>query len=140
MADLVARVRFPSPEWEALVATGFSEAAAAGGSCGASVVLLDLACMGGASNNPDTAARADARRVDAVNSLLDEVATQPDVTVAALSSVVCPGGSDGLTIDGSPVRYDGVHYIRKGAALVWPWLFDELDELDQRLSMSTDDP
>ena len=131
-------IRFPSPEWEALVATALSEAAAAAGSSGASVVLLDVACMGGASNNPGTAARADARRVDAVNSLLDEVAaTQPDVTVAPLSSVVCPGGGDGLTIDGSPVRYDGVHYTRKGAALVWPWLFDELD---QRLSMSTDDP
>ncbi len=127
-------IRFPSPEWETLVATALSEAADAAGSSGAPVVFLDVACMGGASDNPGTASRADARRVAAVNSLLDEIAaTQADVTVATLSSVVCPGGVDGLEIDGSPVRYDGVHYTREGAELVWPWLFDELD---QRLDMS----
>ena len=128
-------IRFPSPEWEALVGTALRDAAGAAGASGAPVVFLDVACMGGGNDNPGTASRADARRVGAVNTLLDEVAaTQPDVTVATLSSVVCPGGVDGLTVDGSPVRYDGVHYTREGAALVWPWLFDELD---QRLEAAT---
>ncbi len=122
-------IRFPSPEWEALVGRTLGEAADAAGSSGAPVVLLDVACMGAGPDNPGTASRSDPDRVRAVNALIEDVASShTDVTVAALSSVVCPDGVDGLEIDGDPVRYDGVHYTRAGAALVWPWLFDQLDQ------------
>ena len=67
-------IRFPSPEWEALVGTALGDAADAAGASGAPVVFLDVACMGGGNDNPGTASRADARRVGAVNTLLDEVA------------------------------------------------------------------
>lgn len=49
------------------------------------------------------------------------------MSVAPLSSVICRDGDAELTIDGTPARYDRVHYTRAGAALVWPWLFGELD-------------
>ena len=121
-------IRFPSPEWAALVGTTLGDAADAAGSSGAPVVFLDVACMGGAPDNPGTTSRADPRRVKAVNDLIDDVASsRPDVSVAALSDLVCPAGAAGLETNGGPVRYDGVHYTRDGAALVWPWLFAELD-------------
>ena len=121
-------IRFPSPEWEALVGTTLGDAADSAGSSSAPVVFLDVACMGGAPDNPGTTSRAEPRRVSAVNDLIDEVASsRADVSVASVSELVCPGGVDGLETNGGPVRYDGVHYTRDGAALVWPWLFAELD-------------
>ena len=122
-------IRFPSPEWESLVGTALDEAADVAGSSGAPVLFLDVACMGGGPDNPGTTSRADLRRVSAVNALIDGVASnRADVSVAPLSELVCPGGADGLEANGGPVRYDGVHYTRDGAALVWPWLFAQLDE------------
>jgi hypothetical protein len=122
-------LRFPSSEWEALVGTTLGDAADAAGSSGAPVVFLDVACMGGGPDNPGTTSRADPRRVKAVNDVIDDVASsRADVGVAAVSSVVCPDGVAGLETNGGPVRYDGVHYTTDGAALVWHWLFDELDQ------------
>jgi hypothetical protein len=122
-------IRFPSPQWEALVGRTLGDAADAAASSGAPVVLLDVACMGAGPDNPGTASRSDPDRIRAVNVLIEDVASsRADVTVAPLSSVVCPDGLEGLEIDGDPVRYDGVHYTQAGAALVWPWLFDQLDQ------------
>jgi hypothetical protein len=66
----------------------------------------------------------------AVNDMLARLAAErSDMTVAPLSDIVCPGGADDLEVDGTPIRYDGVHYTRAGAALVWPWLFGQLDDI-----------
>lgn len=124
-------VRFPSPEWDALVGDALAHAADAAATTGARVVFLQVPCMQ-AGNNPGTTSRTDPMRIAAVNRLISTVAAgRSDTTVAALGDVVCPDGSDDLRVDGTPIRYDGVHYTRAGAALVWPWLFDQLDQLDQ---------
>jgi hypothetical protein len=121
-------IRFGTPEWDDLIGTALAGAADAAASNGAPVVFFDVACMGGTASNPGTTARRDPQRVAAVNRLIDELAgTRADVTIANLSAVVCPDGIDDLEIDGTPVRYDGVHFTANGADLVWPWVFEQLD-------------
>ena len=125
-------LRFPSDAWRDTVREAIDDAATAAATTGVPVVFLDVPCMGA---NPGTTGRADPERVTAVNELIREVAVErDDVSVETLSSVICPNGNAELTIDGIPARYDGVHYTRPGAAVVWPWLLDELDrELDGEL-------
>ncbi len=121
-------IRFGSPEWDELIAASLAGAADAAATTGAPVVFLDVACMGGPATNPGTTARRDPARTAAVNRLLDQLAdSREDVTIAPVSGVVCPGTVDGLEIDGTPVRYDGVHFTSVGAGLVWPWVFEQLE-------------
>jgi hypothetical protein len=118
-------LRFPSVAWRNTVRQAIDDAATAAATSGAPVVFLDVPCMG---PGPATTGRADPDRVAAVNELMRDVAVErDDMSVAPLSSVICPDRNAELTIDGVPARYDGVHYTRPGAALVWPWLFGELD-------------
>ncbi len=120
-----ADLRFPSEAWRNTVREAIDAAAAAAATTGVPVVFVDVPCMG---PGPGTTGRADPGRVAAVNELIRDVAVErDDMSVAPLSTVICPDGNAELTIDGVPARYDGVHYTRPGAALVWPWLFDELD-------------
>lgn len=121
-------IRFGSPEWDDLIGTALAGAADAAGVTGTPVVFFDVACMGGPTSNPGTSARSDPDRVAGVNRLIDDLAAnRSDVTVAELSAVVCPGGIDDREIDGTPVRYDGVHFTAAGADLVWPWVFEQLE-------------
>jgi hypothetical protein len=67
---------------------------------------------------------------EAIRDVVDaQPAASDGVSIAAVSDVICPDGNRDLMVDGVPARYDGVHYTRAGAALVWPWLLDELDLL-----------
>ena len=123
-------IRFPSPEWDELIATTLVGAADAAATTGAPVVFFDVACMGGPRSNLGTTARSDPTRTAAVNRHLDDLAAaREDVTIERVSMVVCPTGVDGLEIDGTPVRYDGVHFTSVGASLVWPWVFEQLQRV-----------
>ena len=123
-------IRFPSPEWDELIATTLASAADAAATTGVPVVFFDVACMGGPSSNPGTTARSDPARTAAVNRHLDDLdEARGGLTIAHVSTVVCPTGVDGLEIDGTPVRYDGVHYTSVGANLVWPWVFEQLERI-----------
>jgi len=118
-------LRFASDAWRDTVREALDDAATAAATTGVPVVFLDVPCMG---PGPGTTGRADPDRVAAVNELIRDVAVErDDFSVAPLSTVICPDGNAQLTIDGVPARYDGVHYTRPGAALVWPWLFGELE-------------
>jgi len=120
-------VRFESPTWRSVTRAALSAAVTAASTTDVPVVLLDVPCMRGAQGSM---ARADPRRTIALNELLAEVAADRDnVSIAPLSDAICPSGTSDLVINGVPARYDGVHYTRAGAALVWPWLLDELDRV-----------
>jgi hypothetical protein len=123
--------RFPSEAWQATVRDAFADAVTAAATADVPVVVLDVPCM---QSRPGSLVRADPDRVAAVNEAIrDVVDAQPaasdGVSIAAVSDVICPDGNRDLMVDGVPARYDGVHYTRAGAALVWPWLLDELDLL-----------
>ena len=124
-------VRFPSEAWSAVVRDAFADAVAGATTAGVPVVVLDVPCMQG---GPGSLARADPQRVAAVNDVIrsvvdDRRTTSNDISIAEISATICPDGDDDLSIDSVPARYDGVHYTRAGAAVVWPWLFDELDQV-----------
>jgi hypothetical protein len=68
--------------------------------------------------------------VAAVNRIIAEIAaTRPDVHVADLGAVLCPGGMPVGELDGERVRYDGVHVSALGSDIVWRWLFPQLAAL-----------
>ena len=68
-------------------------------------------------------------RVDAWNALLrSEAARHPTtVTVLDLNRVVCPQGMFTWSIDGLPVRSDGLHFTPAGVQqIISPWLLPQL--------------
>ena len=69
------------------------------------------------------AARADPARVQWLNDVWRRyVADHPDVSLFDLDAHACPGGTYVPTIDGVPMRTDGVHFTLEGARLLWKWL------------------
>ncbi|HEU0130915.1 MAG TPA: acyltransferase family protein [Mycobacteriales bacterium] len=71
----------------------------------------------------------DPARVDRFNELLRGVAARhPGVRVVELNSALAPEGTFTKRINGTLVRYDGVHISAGGARLIRPWLFAKLRE------------
>ena len=66
---------------------------------------------------------ADPARVQWLNDVWRRyVADHPDVSLLDLDAHACPGGKYVATIDGVPMRTDGVHFTLEGARLLWKWL------------------
>jgi peptidoglycan/LPS O-acetylase OafA/YrhL/lysophospholipase L1-like esterase len=69
----------------------------------------------------------DPARVDAFNRVLRSVAARhPGVSVIDLNAALAPEGRYTKRINGTLVRYDGVHVSGSGARLLAPWLFPRL--------------
>lgn len=68
----------------------------------------------------------DPARVDRFNELLREVAARRGVPVVELGAALAPEGTFTRSINGTLVRYDGVHVSPSGARLLRPWLFRQL--------------
>jgi peptidoglycan/LPS O-acetylase OafA/YrhL/lysophospholipase L1-like esterase len=69
----------------------------------------------------------DPARVDAFNRVLRSVAARhPGVSVIDLNAALAPEGRFTKRINGTLVRYDGVHVSGAGARLLAPWLFPRL--------------
>jgi lysophospholipase L1-like esterase len=69
----------------------------------------------------------DPARVDRFDEIVRAVAARhPGVRVIDLKTELAPHGVFTRRIDGTLVRYDGVHISPSGARLIRPWLWDEL--------------
>jgi peptidoglycan/LPS O-acetylase OafA/YrhL len=121
--------RFPSSTWDAIVRGQFTDAIDIAAATGVPAVVMSVPCME-PSGDENTTARTDPARVAAVNRIIAEIAaTRPDVHVADLGAVLCPGGMPVGELDGERVRYDGVHVSALGSDIVWRWLFPQLAAL-----------
>ena len=102
------------------------------GGDGRKVVLLDVPCYrqrSAAVPGPDIAvARNDPHRAAAVNDVLDRFAAAhpADVSVLRFGAFLCPDGRFQDSAGGVPLRPDGVHPSRAGAARIWDWLIPHL--------------
>jgi len=98
------------------------------------VAILNVPCY----HQPDTgldkslaATRDDPARGVWLNQVLGRfVAAHRDhMVLLDLKSFLCPGGRYVDRMDGVRVRYDGVHFSKAGARLVWQWLGPRLRRL-----------
>jgi peptidoglycan/LPS O-acetylase OafA/YrhL len=93
---------------------------------GARFVILTTPCFSPTTRELGEfgeAARADPARVDWLNDVWRRYAADhPDVTLLDLDAHACPDGKYAATIDGVPMRTDGVHFTLPGARLLWKWL------------------
>ena len=98
------------------------------------VAVLNVPCY----HQPDTgldkslaATRDDPARGVWLNQVLGRfVAAHRDhMVLLDLKSFLCPGGRYVDRMDGVRVRYDGVHFSKAGARLVWQWLGPRLRRL-----------
>jgi peptidoglycan/LPS O-acetylase OafA/YrhL/lysophospholipase L1-like esterase len=64
----------------------------------------------------------DPARVDRFNVLLRDVAARRGVAVVELGAALAPEGTFARHINGTLVRYDGVHISGAGARMLRPWL------------------
>jgi peptidoglycan/LPS O-acetylase OafA/YrhL len=125
------RISFPSDEWKSHVDAAIRRGVEAASSGGERVVLLRLPCMDQpAAALLDAQARSDRERVEAFNAVLEAVADDLEtVSTLPLDDLLCPGGEPIGEVDGSVIRYDGVHLTEAGTTLVWSWLEAQLEAL-----------
>ena len=71
----------------------------------------------------------DPARVDRFNDLLRAVAARRGAAVVELGAALAPEGTFTKHINGTLVRYDGVHISGNGARLLRPWLFRQFAAL-----------
>jgi hypothetical protein len=93
---------------------------------GSRLVILTTPCFSPTTRELGefgVAARADPARVQWLNDVWRRYAADhPDVSILDLDAHACPGGTYASTIDGVPMRTDGVHFTLPGARLLWKWL------------------
>jgi peptidoglycan/LPS O-acetylase OafA/YrhL len=97
------------------------------------VAVLNVPCY----HQPDTgldksvaATRDDPARGEWLNQVLGRfVASHQRMVLLDLKRFLCPGGRYVDRMDGVRVRYDGVHFSKPGATLVWQWLGPQLRRL-----------
>jgi peptidoglycan/LPS O-acetylase OafA/YrhL len=98
------------------------------------VAILNVPCY----HQPDTGldrslaeTRDDPSRGEWLNQVLGRfVAAHSDhMVLLDLKGLLCPGGRYVDRIDGVRVRYDGVHFTKAGARVVWQWLGPRLRSL-----------
>lgn len=114
--------------YDAYVATRLDRAVTLMSAGGARVALL-TAPYYKRGERPDGGSfpEDDPARVDAFNRVLRSVAARhPGVTVIDLNAALAPEGRFTKRINGTLVRYDGVHISGAGARLLTPWLFPRL--------------
>jgi peptidoglycan/LPS O-acetylase OafA/YrhL len=103
------------------------------GAHGASVVLLTAAYTH-RTERPDGGLYDEDQpaRIDAWNALLRRAAAQhaDTVTVLDLAALVCPNGKFTSTVNGVPMRSDGLHFTPSGVhKIIAPWLLPRLSAL-----------
>jgi peptidoglycan/LPS O-acetylase OafA/YrhL len=98
------------------------------------VAVLNVPCY----HQPDTgldkslaATRDDPARGEWLNQVLGRFVAshRQQAVLLDLKGFLCPGGRYRDRIDGVQVRYDGVHFSKPGAKLVWRWLDPQLRRL-----------
>jgi hypothetical protein len=107
-----------SPEWVDWMMTGLG-AVATGLTDAAPAALLAIPRVPCFDEREDwlggpASARNDARRVSAVNDVLERFAA-----LLPMDEWLCPGGQPVAAIDGTTLRPDGVHVADAGADLLW---------------------
>jgi peptidoglycan/LPS O-acetylase OafA/YrhL len=110
---------FGSPEWVTYMRERLDVALAALASTGAHVALLEVPCFrpvdgGGLKALPE---RGDDTRTRLLNDMLRDAATSDPARVAFLPGP--PGLCSDPVATNLDYRWDGVHYYRPGASLVW---------------------
>jgi len=123
-------VRVGTPAMEAVLRKALDKAKKILTANGSRLVILTTPCFSPTTRELGEfgeAARADPARVQWLNDVWRRYATDhPDVTLLDLNAHACPGGKYASTIDGVPMRTDGVHFTLPGARLLWKWLGPEV--------------
>jgi hypothetical protein len=85
----------------------------------------------------DAQARSDRGRVEAFNAVLEAVADDLEtVSTLPLDDLLSSGGEPIGEVDGSVIRYDGVHLTEAGTTIVWSWLEARLEARLEALLLS----
>jgi peptidoglycan/LPS O-acetylase OafA/YrhL len=94
------------------------------------IVFLDVPCFEerGLSLGGPKSQRNDPRRIAWVNAIIAEmVARNPVRTrLVKISPFLCPGGKFRSSVDGLPLRPDGVHFTINSAQAAWRWLSPQI--------------
>jgi peptidoglycan/LPS O-acetylase OafA/YrhL len=119
------RTNVTHPAYAAYVKRQLQKAVQIGTSTGARMILMTAPCFS-AGEQPNGAAWPDdsSRRLNIYNGLLRKVAAEDpgNVTVQNLDAMVCPGGTYVSSMNGVPLRSDGVHFV-------WPYRGEGADYL-----------
>ncbi len=122
--------RVGTPEMEALLRDRLDLARTTLTARGARLVMLTTPCFSPPTRDLGSfgeTERADPARLRWLNDVWRRyVGDHPGVTLLDLNAHACPGGRYAETIDGVPMRTDGVHFTRDGARVMWRWLGPEL--------------
>jgi peptidoglycan/LPS O-acetylase OafA/YrhL len=113
------------PRYARYVKSQLTSAVKLAGSQGARVVLLTAPCYDtGEQPNGQPWPEDSPQRLAKYNSIVRAVgATEPNTTVINFEHLACPSGHYQNYIDGSDVRYDGVHFTLGGGVVFEPELF-----------------
>jgi hypothetical protein len=118
---------FRSPEWESLFLTNLRSGLAAIRESGAQIALAELPCFRPRTTNPRPPGywpeRGDDERTRYVNDLLRRVADGEHVFTVAPAAAFC---TDPAVGDNTSNRYDGVHFLRPGAAIYFDAVVPQL--------------
>jgi hypothetical protein len=94
------------------------------------IVFLDVPCFEerGLSLGGPKSQRNDPRRIAWVNAIIAEmVARNPVRTrMVKISPFLCPGGKFRSSVEGLPLRPDGVHFTINSAQAAWRWLSPQI--------------
>ncbi len=107
-----------------LVRKRFAKVLTDAGATRAPVVVANAA----RSTNPFRTADA-WKRTACSNQAIEEVAASAGAPVIDLDGWVCPGGTCRTSVDGLPLRADGLHFHGPGGAIASQWLFDQVARL-----------
>ena len=121
------KLTFRSPEWESLFLTNLRSGLAAIRESGAQIALADLPCYRPRTTNPRPPGywpeRGDDDRTRYVNDLLHRLADGVHIITVAPAAAFC---TDPAVGDNKSNRYDGVHYLRPGAAIYFDAIVPQL--------------
>jgi len=121
------KLTFRSPDWESLFLTNLRSGLAAIRESGAQIALADLPCYRPRTTNPRPTGywpeRGDDDRTRYVNDLLHRLADGVHIITVAPAAAFC---TDPAVGDNKSNRYDGVHYLRPGAAIYFDAIVPQL--------------
>jgi len=113
-------------KYDAYLAGQLSRAGDVAAETGAKVTLLTAPYYSRERPDGGHYPEDDRTRVDRFNQVLREVAARRGVPVIELGAALSPEGQFAKHINGTLVRYDGVHISPAGCRLLRPWLLRQL--------------
>jgi hypothetical protein len=121
-------IRFGTPQWTALVTDSLRRGLHTLADTGRPVYVFQVPCYGMGDPQYPLPERNDPRRVDALNSIFEQLAREiPNVRIVPWRDLVCPGGHRVEKLGGKQLwESDEVHLTVPGVLAVWRWWLPQL--------------